>query len=387
MSFDDLARRAADAVRRDTADSEPPPISKVASKHTRRNIASVAAAAFVLTAAAIGGAALTRPVPPTLPALVATQASSTTTTTVPPGSSVAPSTTTEPAAITGWAMSYPGDWFRADSELMPNLGWDSTTVATFPLRPGGERCAHVPENALRDLGPGDALVTVFFAGSPLSDSEARPAVFNDETFPESGHTDNHQCPERPELEIHWGGWNFGGEHVYTLVAFGANVDEEVRATAWKTLTSLDPTGTTGTGHDCVVTLPGETPFVPSEPYAPEPVSDAFSWYGTDGLWTVLPVDGVYVPTKSVWWSQAFDPQVSGEWTPDISVRYDRLDAPADPVLSEGPGTNAHTAEDGWFMIAHMRFTPPAAGCWRVTAEYKSTTLSFVVNVPPELVDS
>jgi hypothetical protein len=101
------------------------------------------------------------------------------------------------------------------------------------------------------------------------------------------------------------------------------------------------------------------------------------WYGTPELWTALQDGPDPAPTKSVWWSARF-PGGDTEQHPDISVIAERLDAPAPPVRSAGPGTNARTPQDGWFMIADVPILP--AGCWRVTARYKGAALSYVTLV-------
>ncbi len=51
-----------------------------------------------------------------------------------------------------------------------------------------------------------------------------------------------------------------------------------------------------------------------------------------------------------------------------------------PLVAQGsPGTNAHTPEDGWFMIAGI--DPDSEGCWPVTAEYRGATLSYIDQLP------
>ena len=65
--------------------------------------------------------------------------------------------------------------------------------------------------------------------------------------------------------------------------------------------------------------------------------------------------------------------------PDVSVTYEPLDQEAPMLTSDSLGTNAYTAEDGWFMIARIGHEPP--GCWKVTAMYRDSSLSYVVNVP------
>lgn len=128
--------------------------------------------------------------------------------------------------------------------------------------------------------------------------------------------------------------------------------------------------------ECPVTLPGEG-FTAPKPYPANPSvkgTRTDAWYGTEELWTILPVNGEYGLRKSVWWSTDFPGGVAEE-KPPISVTWERLDVDA-PILTAGdPGTNAHTAAHRWFMIAGI--DPDEPGCWRVTAEYKGATLSYV----------
>jgi hypothetical protein len=120
------------------------------------------------------------------------------------------------------------------------------------------------------------------------------------------------------------------------------------------------------------------PFTPPEPYDPAPTGAGWVWHGTDDLWTVLPTDGTFQPTKSVWWSTHFRGGAV-ESTPAISVTHEPVGSD-DPVEHSGPlGTNAYTPEDGWFMIADIGFVP--SGCWTVTASYRDDVLSYVAEVP------
>ncbi len=136
------------------------------------------------------------------------------------------------------------------------------------------------------------------------------------------------------------------------------------------------------GFACPVTIPtgdfnAPSPW-PSQPAAGH-IGDGGSgsaWFGTADLWTVLPLDGQYNgPRKSVWWSQHFE---GGgiEPQPDIAVTWRRLDAPGtEPIVFPGPGTNANTGPDGWFMIAGI--DPYQPGCWEVTATYRGHELAYV----------
>ncbi len=257
---------------------------------------------------------------------------------------------------------------------MPNLGFRSVTIASMPLRPGGENCAQVPENAMRDMSRNDVLVTVFFAGD-VDAGPALPEILDDTTFPESSGNDAEECADRSTLETHWGGFRFGGESLYVLLAFGEDADLETKETGWNILRSLQSQGEApdGGGRVCVVTLPGNPQLTPPDPYNPDPVDTNEAWYGTPALWTPLPIDGRYVPRKSVWWSSAFQGGAVEE-SPEINVTFKRLDVDEPPIEGER-STNAFTPEDGSFMI--VGFDPNVPGCWEVTATYKGATLSYV----------
>lgn len=125
--------------------------------------------------------------------------------------------------------------------------------------------------------------------------------------------------------------------------------------------------------DCPVTRPQKDGFTPPAPYPATPSGPGMAWYGTNTLWTVLPVGGEYPPRKSVWWSSSFNGGQS-EPEPEITVVWKRLDSD-DPPITSGRSTNAHTLEDGWFMIAGI--DPTVTGCWRVTATYHDAELSYI----------
>lgn len=135
------------------------------------------------------------------------------------------------------------------------------------------------------------------------------------------------------------------------------------------------------GGDCPVTAPTAEAFVPPDPDLADRASEmGFVWYGSDGLWTVLDPDGGYSERKSVWWSTDF-PGGAIENSPEITVAARQIDGPG-AITSNGPGTNAQTGEEGWFMIADFPFALPP-GCWEVTGDYKGAVVSFTVQVEPE----
>lgn len=276
-----------------------------------------------------------------------------------------------------WTIAYQGDWHRADSSLMRASPWESTTLATFPLIAGGGTCASYPEPSLLAMGDGDALISIVFTG----EREARwpERGLNDQTFPAVEGAEANFCISRQDIEIHSGSFLIDSRGLRVLVAFGEDVSDEVRAETWAVVSSLQHTDNRR-GGSCIVTVPSEPLWQPPDAWNPSPSNPKTAWFGTADLWTPLPYDGVYTERKSVWWSQSFT-DAGLESQPDISVTYESLDTPNFTIESDGLGTNASTPEDGLFMIANIAFEPPSAGCWRVTAEYKGATTSYVVDVP------
>ncbi len=389
MNFDDLATRAGWAARAVARGAERPSIAAV--RRAKRRTVGIGAlgAGFVVTVVVLGAIALWPDPVPRPPAAVSSTSvphtafpsTSVQQAVVSPSTSVpqvaTPTTTTTlvtamppPAA---WSIAYPATWQRADSELMPNLSWDSVTLATFPLVPGGDNCAHLPENSLRALGSRDALISIFLSRTVGSDARPWPADgFDAAVFPQAGGpVDAHECAQRPELTVHWGPWLHGSEGMYVLVAFGDETPEAVRNQAWKILSSLIVPETRDPAAPCIATRPLQPGLTVPPSHPDTPVFGV--WYGTDELWTVLQADAGYLPRKSVWWSRRFPGGVEEE-QPEITVTWERLDAD-ETIIAGPPGTNAFTSEEGWFMIAGI--DPQTAGCWRVTARYKGAQLSYV----------
>jgi len=128
------------------------------------------------------------------------------------------------------------------------------------------------------------------------------------------------------------------------------------------------------GAICPITIPPQPGLAVPPTYPAQPPIGI--WYGSAELWTVLQPDGSYLLTLGVWWSARF---AGGrlEERPNIVVTWRRLDAAAEPIVSER-GTNAFSADSGNFMIAGI--DPPNDGCWEVTANYKGASLSYVVEI-------
>ena len=134
---------------------------------------------------------------------------------------------------------------------------------------------------------------------------------------------------------------------------------------------------------CVPTKPSQ-PFVPPAGYpSVPPDSLGFAWFGSADLWTMLNVDGetwtasglphekAGLAQKTFWWSSRWSPDA--EPTPAITVSGQRLDG--DGSFTNGPGTNA-SADFGTAMLVGIDV--PGPGCWRLTATYRDSSLSYTV---------
>ena len=77
--------------------------------------------------------------------------------------------------------------------------------------------------------------------------------------------------------------------------------------------------------------------------------------------------------KTFWWSESFS--LMRELEPDITVTAEHLDGSAPKVEAE-PGTNGSHPDLGDFMLVGLELPQP--GCWKLTAQYKEATLSYVV---------
>jgi len=125
---------------------------------------------------------------------------------------------------------------------------------------------------------------------------------------------------------------------------------------------------------CPVTRPYKTGrFVPPAPYWTELDTGRF-WFGTDKLWTALPLDGIWERsnfTKLFWWRQSYD--AHREPQPKLIVIGKRLDSPA-PNLIEDRATNAFGPPRSAMLIS---VELPPTGCWQITGLYEDDELTFV----------
>ncbi len=119
-----------------------------------------------------------------------------------------------------------------------------------------------------------------------------------------------------------------------------------------------------------MTRPNTPPFVPPPPYSQDAPGSSVFGYGSNALWTYLPLDGSwtalpttsdgYLGQKIFLWSTNYD--VSTEPFPALTITGKRLDGDA-PPLEVDRATNAYGQ-----MLVGVNF--PTSGCWQITSTYK-----------------
>src|SRR2546429_1404852 len=111
-----------------------------------------------------------------------------------------------------------------------------------------------------------------------------------------------------------------------------------------------------------LTTPPNPPFTPPAPQRAIP-GGQFFWYGTEALWTMLPINGVWnrLPYSSeakgyvqkvAWWRQGYNNRT--EQNPKLIVTGRRLDGDA-PSFAVSDATNAYTSDIGSTMLVGIRF--------------------------------
>jgi len=180
------------------------------------------------------------------------------------------------------------------------------------------------------------------------------------------------------------GWS-SAVAVFAIVAIGAVMLWPGPRSSFTPVVTATTGSVAATGiDDCPLTVSQEGSFAPASA-APQmsPPDPRAVWLGTPRIWTSihpegeiwsgLPVaaDGSFTQ-KTFWWS---DDIVSiSDPVPDIAFTAQSLDE-SGAMLPAQQVTLGGNPEQGVFAIA--RFQIPEAGCWRITAEYRNTALSYV----------
>jgi hypothetical protein len=143
---------------------------------------------------------------------------------------------------------------------------------------------------------------------------------------------------------------------------------------WPTL-FVNP-GFGASGAPCLVTLPPSPAFIPPGPYQSSPDENGF-WFGDRELWVRLPIELTARQGDKlfVWSTEYKDP--ARESKPALVVTGRRLDGESRPFVAQN-ATNVLSLRGGPAML--IGITVPEAGCWELTAFYRSATVSFVVSV-------
>jgi hypothetical protein len=161
---------------------------------------------------------------------------------------------------------------------------------------------------------------------------------------------------------------------------------EKRSAEWMATQNAPP-------GSCPVTLPSEAGFVAPDPV---PTSSAAHFglaakgkFGTEKLWTVLPIDGTWrgpVPKepgdfaygdKLPWFR--VHPAFSLSDGP-LTITGKRLDGPAPSFVESYQGGGLPRDDDNAMIMGGIQI--PVFGCWKITGNYKDQELSFVVWVAP-----
>lgn len=140
---------------------------------------------------------------------------------------------------------------------------------------------------------------------------------------------------------------------------------------------------------CVVTRPPEKTFVPPAPYPSDSSKYSF-WFGTNQLWTFLPVTGTWLhlghytpddPTfrqKMFWFAQGYDWRKEPQ--PKLVITGRRVDGPSGPLLSDRANNGWTVDKNHAFMVVGINF--PKLGCWEIKGRYRDAEVKFVVWVAP-----
>lgn len=145
----------------------------------------------------------------------------------------------------------------------------------------------------------------------------------------------------------------------------------------------------GVPASCPVTVSGKNAFTPASE-APEDPPEVYEdvWFGTPDLWTLinpsgevwsdLPKDADGTLTeRTFWWSENFSVDDPGE----ISVTAEHLSGTAgqfDANQTAGAGFDPFMTQPTHESVTVVGLDFLESGCWRLTAEYKGASLSYVV---------
>lgn len=146
----------------------------------------------------------------------------------------------------GVTISYPPGWMRSTETLMPGLAdpRELVSLGTFDPPPGGENCAHMPENAIEKMKPADSVIVIEErvgdtedGSGTLADYPERPEHFG----PGDGYrSEAVDCLDEPKAFFdRFIPFRDSGRRFYAYIALGSDVPPAVREEAWTILDRLE----------------------------------------------------------------------------------------------------------------------------------------------------
>ena len=138
-----------------------------------------------------------------------------------------------------WQYAVPSGWIGGESVVADPA--QPLTAATFVDTNPGEWCDAYPIGSLASVGPSDAFVGVFHRTGTGTGTESWPNLFtptNLETSPAEDPASG--CLAGIDAEVRVSNRVHSGEPLDIIIAFGADVDPEVRKQAFAILDSFEP---------------------------------------------------------------------------------------------------------------------------------------------------
>jgi outer membrane protein assembly factor BamB len=145
----------------------------------------------------------------------------------------------------------------------------------------------------------------------------------------------------------------------------------------------------GVPASCPVTVPEEAAFTPASD-APDDPPEVYDdvWFGTPDLWTLVDPGGEVwsdlprgadgsLGERTFWWSANYSADDPGEFT--VTAEHLSGTAPRfEASQTGGNGFDPFMTQPTHESVTVVGIELPDTGCWRLTAEYKEATLSYVV---------
>ncbi|MGF1616555.1 MAG: PQQ-binding-like beta-propeller repeat protein, partial [Acidimicrobiia bacterium] len=145
----------------------------------------------------------------------------------------------------------------------------------------------------------------------------------------------------------------------------------------------------GVPASCPVTVPGEAAFTPASD-APDDPPEVYDdvWFGTPDLWTLINPGGEVwsdlprgadgsLTERTFWWSANYSADDPGELT--VTAEHLSGTAPRfETSQTAGAGFDPFMTQPTDESATVVGIELPDTGCWRLTAEYKEATLTYVV---------